>query len=82
MITLRKNALVTLLRREFKMDLNTFLKDRIKHLKKCEMEYFDKSVNNKFPKTVRNVYRSFSNVFEVRRHELEEYKKYMLDEKE
>lgn len=47
------------------------LKDRIIHLKKHELEYFDKSVDKSYNPAERRVYRGFSNEIQARRNELE-----------
>lgn len=51
--------------------MKEYLEERIKHLKKVEMEYFDKQYEVPRTSPLRSTYREFSNMFEARRQELE-----------
>lgn len=51
------------------MDIDTYLSDRITHLKSVEIDYFNKAY--KHPEPLRGFYKNISNEFHARRHELE-----------
>ncbi len=51
--------------------MKEYLEQRIAHLKKVEMEYFDKSVDKQFGYHARQSYRRFSNEFNAARRECE-----------
>lgn len=51
--------------------MKEYLEERIKYLKKVEMEYFNKQYEVARTSPLRNTYREFSNMFEARRSELE-----------
>jgi hypothetical protein len=52
-------------------DIRKDIEERIKHFKKVEWEYFDKSLKTNIPQTLKTLYRNTSNQFEARRQELE-----------
>lgn len=54
------------------MNLKNYITDRICHLKKHEMEYFDMSCDQQHPWFLKDQYRRFSNEFMARRQELEQ----------
>lgn len=51
--------------------LTEYIKERIKHLKKCEMDYFNSSCDDSKPQFQRDLDRRYSNEFNARRSELE-----------
>lgn len=57
--------------------MEEYLKTRITHLKKTEMEFFDKSIDRSYSTIERSVYRNFSNEFCARRQELEQFQKFI-----
>jgi hypothetical protein len=62
------------------MDIQKYLTDRIDYLKKIEIEAFDEQY--KYPKEhfLRNHYRTTSNDYHARRHELEMMQKNLKSE--
>lgn len=55
--------------------MEKYLRERIAHLKKTEIDYFERSVSNEYPKTLKSTFRNFSNECCGRRQELEELAK-------
>lgn len=57
-----------------------YIEERKKHLKKCEIEYFEKAHDRQYTTGERIIYREFSNAFEARRNELEILEREILSE--
>lgn len=59
--------------------MKNYLIERRTHLKKCELDYFTRSINRSLSFYERTVNRTISNEFQARRNELDALENYLKD---